>query len=301
MSCPHTPQQNGIAERKHRHLVETALTLMIEAQIPTSFWYHSCSYAAFLIKRMPSRTLEMKSPYQVLFGQNPEVHTLKIFGTAVYPLLKPFNANKLQPRVVQCVFMGFAMGYKGVICYEIKSRKFIMSRHVTHDEDVYPFQLLCQSGSRSISKSTPETQSSVIIHLPDTLRSSTGTAQNLQEVYTMVNSDSTNTLVHNDHIYVLNDTKGTSDSQQGNSSVLAESSGLQQHHHSPHHHSGTSSMLPVHSSTQLEVILPVSPQYDSSAHDDLNTHSMTTRLKSGTIPRKNYAALMPSCPELHSL
>ncbi|KAM0994541.1 hypothetical protein EV2_010368 [Malus domestica] len=60
-------------------------------------------------------------------------------------------------------------------------------------------------------------------------------------------------------------------------------------------------MLPVHSSAQLEVILPVSIQSDSSAKSEIPTHSMTTRLKSGTIHRRNYAALIASCPELHSL
>lgn len=118
---------------------------------------------------MSCRILGMHSPYQVLFGQNPEIYNLKIFGAVVYPLLRPFNANKLQPRAIQCVFMGFATGYKGVICYDIKSRKFIVSRHVVHDEDVHPFKYTV---SRSISDHTIVAQSHVIIHLPDTFGSS---------------------------------------------------------------------------------------------------------------------------------
>ena len=37
-SCPHTPQQNGIAERKNRHILETVRTLLIEALVPPQFW-----------------------------------------------------------------------------------------------------------------------------------------------------------------------------------------------------------------------------------------------------------------------
>ncbi|RDX89782.1 hypothetical protein CR513_28447, partial [Mucuna pruriens] len=37
-TCPHTPQQNGIAERKNRHLVETARTLLLSANVPTNHW-----------------------------------------------------------------------------------------------------------------------------------------------------------------------------------------------------------------------------------------------------------------------
>ena len=69
ISCPYTPQQNGIFERKHRHLVETTLTLMSEANMSPSFWYHACSYASFLINRMPSKVLQMKSPHQMLFDK----------------------------------------------------------------------------------------------------------------------------------------------------------------------------------------------------------------------------------------
>lgn len=80
ISCPYTPQQNGISERKHRHLLETALTIMSEANLSPYFWFHSCSYEAFLINRMSCKVLEMKSPYQVLFGKVPEIQNLKMFG-----------------------------------------------------------------------------------------------------------------------------------------------------------------------------------------------------------------------------
>lgn len=37
-SCPHTPQQNGVAERKHRHILETARSLLLSASVPSPFW-----------------------------------------------------------------------------------------------------------------------------------------------------------------------------------------------------------------------------------------------------------------------
>lgn len=70
---------------------------------------------------------------------------------------------------------------------------------------------------------------------------------------------------------------------------------------SSHHHFGTTSMLPVHSDTQLQVILPISSQSEELHHSMPSTHSMTTRLKSGTIERKNYAALLATFPKLNSL
>lgn len=77
----------------------------------------------------------MKSPYQVLFGCNPSLQ-----GLTVYPYISPYNENKLQPRASLCFVVGFEMGYKGVICFHKQSRKFIISRHVIHDETLFPYK-----------------------------------------------------------------------------------------------------------------------------------------------------------------
>lgn len=51
-SCPHTPEQNGRAERKHRHLIETTITLLLQANLPTNLWLKALTTAVFLINRM---------------------------------------------------------------------------------------------------------------------------------------------------------------------------------------------------------------------------------------------------------
>lgn len=153
VSCPYTPQQNSLAERKHRHVVETAIILMAEANLAPKFWYHACAHATLLINRMPCKVLEMKSPYQCLFGRVPEVNYFKIFGTIVYPFLRHFNANKLQFRSTQNVFLGYATEYKGVICYNGENDRLILSRHAIHDETVCPFKKTYVSEANSMSNS----------------------------------------------------------------------------------------------------------------------------------------------------
>lgn len=51
-SYPHTPKQNGIVERKHRHIIETARTLLIHANVPLKFWGDAVLTAGYLINRM---------------------------------------------------------------------------------------------------------------------------------------------------------------------------------------------------------------------------------------------------------
>ncbi|GJV12683.1 retrovirus-related pol polyprotein from transposon TNT 1-94 [Tanacetum coccineum] len=64
-SCIHTPQQNGVVERKHRHLLETARALRFEANLPTRFWGECVLTAAYVINRMPSDVIGNKTPYEV--------------------------------------------------------------------------------------------------------------------------------------------------------------------------------------------------------------------------------------------
>jgi histone deacetylase 1/2 len=54
VSCPHTSQQNGIAERKHRHLVETGLALLAHSSLPLRYWDEAFLTACYLINRMPT-------------------------------------------------------------------------------------------------------------------------------------------------------------------------------------------------------------------------------------------------------
>lgn len=74
-----------------------------------------------------------------MLGQNPNMRHLRVFGMVVYPYSRPYNVHKLQSRSVQCVFMGYASGYKGVLCYKQVTSKFLFSRHAVHDESIFPF------------------------------------------------------------------------------------------------------------------------------------------------------------------
>jgi histone deacetylase 1/2 len=99
VSCPHTHQQNGTAERKHRHIVETGLTLLAHASLPLHYWSDAFATACFLINRLPSRTIEMKTPLERLLRETPDYTFLKVFVCACWPHLRAYNNHKLDfPR-----------------------------------------------------------------------------------------------------------------------------------------------------------------------------------------------------------
>ena len=88
ISCPGTPEQNGVAERKHRHIVETGLTMLFHAHMPLSFWVESFLTAVYLMNRLPSSVLKNESPYYKLYNRHPDYSGLRVLGCQCFPSLR---------------------------------------------------------------------------------------------------------------------------------------------------------------------------------------------------------------------
>ena len=114
-TCPHTSQQNGMAERKHRHIVDIALTLISQSALPLSFWPYAFSIAVYLLNRLPPSNSRSSSPWELLFHKSPSYKLLRTFSCLCYALMRPYNSNKFQPRSIECVFLGYATNAKGYL------------------------------------------------------------------------------------------------------------------------------------------------------------------------------------------
>ena len=138
-SCVDTPQQNGIAERKNRHLLEVARSLMFSTNVPKLFWGEAVLTAAYLINRMSSRVLKFQTPCQTLLKSFPTTRLIsivppKIFGCSVFVHINQQHRSKLDPRSLKCIFLGYSANKKGYKCYSPVTRKFYNSMDVTFFE-----------------------------------------------------------------------------------------------------------------------------------------------------------------------
>jgi len=124
-----------LAKRKHRHIVETGLTLLAQSKLSLRHWVDVFNTAVYLINRLPTLVLKHQSPYVKLLQKNPDYSFLKVFGCACYPLLRPYNNHKLMYRSKRCLFLGYCSKYR---CYDPTSKKTIISRHVIFDENTFP-------------------------------------------------------------------------------------------------------------------------------------------------------------------
>ncbi|GMI78284.1 hypothetical protein HRI_001497700 [Hibiscus trionum] len=144
-SCVDTPSQNGVAERKNRHLLETARALLFQMQVPKCFWADAISTACFLINRMPSSVLLGNIPFQTLFPtKNLFPLSPKIFGCICFVRDVRSQVTILDPKSLRCVFLGYSRGQKGYRCYCPGLGRYLVSADVTFLEHK-PF--LFSSGS----------------------------------------------------------------------------------------------------------------------------------------------------------
>ncbi|PKU73010.1 Retrovirus-related Pol polyprotein from transposon TNT 1-94 [Dendrobium catenatum] len=139
-TCPHTPAQNGTAERKHRHILDIVRSLLIHSSAPQYLWVHALYTAVQLINILPTRVLQYKSPYQILYNKTPNYDHLKIFGCLSYPWLRPYSSSKLSSFSKPCVFIGYAPNQKGYQCLDPNTNHIYTSRHVLFNEQIFPFQ-----------------------------------------------------------------------------------------------------------------------------------------------------------------
>ncbi|RVW86908.1 Retrovirus-related Pol polyprotein from transposon RE1 [Vitis vinifera] len=142
-SCVDTPQQNGVAERKNRHLLEVARCLMFSSNVPNYFWGEAILTATYLINRMPSRVLTFQSPRQLFLKQFPHTHAassdlpLKVFGCTAFVHVYPQNRSKFAPRANKCIFLGYSPTQKGYKCYSPTNKRFYTTMDVSFFEHVF--------------------------------------------------------------------------------------------------------------------------------------------------------------------
>ncbi|KAJ9558499.1 hypothetical protein OSB04_013113 [Centaurea solstitialis] len=151
---PHTPEQNGTAERRHRHIVETGLALLHYAGLPLHFWTHAFQTTVYLINRLPTSVLDFRSPFELLFNQPPNYSKLKSFGCLCYPWLRPYTQSKLQPRSSPCIFLGYSQSKSAYKCFDPKTNRLYHSRHVEFFNHLLPYKSTPHNSSTPLTADT---------------------------------------------------------------------------------------------------------------------------------------------------
>ncbi|KAJ9541754.1 hypothetical protein OSB04_028260 [Centaurea solstitialis] len=103
----HTPQQNGVAERMNRTLLERVRCVLSNAGLSRGFWAKALNTVCYLVNRSPATAIDCKTPFEVWSGKPADYTGLRVFGCPSYYHVKE---GKLEPRSKKGLFMGYGDG-----------------------------------------------------------------------------------------------------------------------------------------------------------------------------------------------
>jgi hypothetical protein len=118
--------------------------------MPLKFWDEAFLTATHLINLLPSKVVDYKTPTELLLREALDYSSLRVFGCACWPNLRPFNSRKLEFRSKRCAFLGYSSLHKGFKCLDIPTGRVYISRDVIFDEGVFPFASLHENAGQRL-------------------------------------------------------------------------------------------------------------------------------------------------------
>nr|GEW49137.1 hypothetical protein [Tanacetum cinerariifolium] len=133
-SVARCPQQNGVAERRNRMLIEAAHTMLIYAKALLFLWAKAVATACYTQNHSIIHLRHGTTPYKLLHNKPPNLSFLHVFGALCYPTNDSENLGKLQPKAEIGIFIGYASTKKVFRIYNQRTRQINETIHVDFDE-----------------------------------------------------------------------------------------------------------------------------------------------------------------------
>ena len=135
LTIAYTPQQNGVAERMNRTLMDCVRSLLHSSNLDNNFWAEALSTAVYIQNRVYSRSLPSKTTlYHRWMRKSPDLSYLRVFGSRCWFVIPKSKLRKLDPRSKEGLVVGYSKQHKGYKIWDVEPSKLIVSRDVTFDE-----------------------------------------------------------------------------------------------------------------------------------------------------------------------
>jgi hypothetical protein len=154
-SAPYSPQQNGVAKRANRTIMECARSMILAQGLGLEFWGEAMNMAVYIKNRCPTKALDSKTLQEAWSGRKPDVSHLRVFGCKAFADDVPDEKRtKLESKSMPCVFLGYYEGTKAYCLMCVETKKIIKSRDVVFIE-----------GSKEIGGVLhPKKEENVVVH-----------------------------------------------------------------------------------------------------------------------------------------
>nr|GFA44427.1 retrovirus-related Pol polyprotein from transposon TNT 1-94 [Tanacetum cinerariifolium] len=125
-----TPQQNGVAKRRNRTLIEAARTMLADAKLPVTFWAEAVNTACYVQNRGLVNKYQNKTPYELFNGRTLAIGFLKPFGCHVMIVNTLDNLGKFEANGDEGYFIGYSMSSKAFKVFNKRTKRVEENLHV---------------------------------------------------------------------------------------------------------------------------------------------------------------------------
>ncbi|GJU84333.1 putative ribonuclease H-like domain-containing protein [Tanacetum coccineum] len=130
-----TPQQNGVAERKNRTLIEAARTMLADSFLPNTFWAEAVSTACYVLNRVLVTKPQNKTPYELITGKIPIISYIRPFGCHVTILNTIDHLGKFKGKSDEGFLVGYSLQSKAFRVYNLETKRVEENLHITFLEN----------------------------------------------------------------------------------------------------------------------------------------------------------------------
>jgi hypothetical protein len=134
LTAPHSPQQNGVVERRNQTVVGMARSMLKSKGLPGWLWGEAVATAVYLLNRSPTKGVNGKTSFEGWYGKKLGVQHLRTFGCVVHVQDTTSNLKKLDDRSRPMIFIGYKPGSKAYQAYDSVTKKVHVLRDMTFHE-----------------------------------------------------------------------------------------------------------------------------------------------------------------------
>ncbi|KAI8421244.1 hypothetical protein MSG28_008301 [Choristoneura fumiferana] len=134
-TVPYSPQQNSIAERTNRSILEKVRSMLSDSSLSPAYWQDAAEMAVYLKNRSPHRALNGKTAYEKWYAKIPNLSHLRVFGCRAFIHVPECNRKKLDMKASEHIFVGYSEDPRSYFFRDIRyPRRLVKSRDVTFFE-----------------------------------------------------------------------------------------------------------------------------------------------------------------------
>ncbi|CAL2259306.1 unnamed protein product [Prunus armeniaca] len=135
LTTAYTPQQNGVAERKNRTVMNMVRSMLSDKNIPKNFWPEAVNWTIHVLNRCPTLAVKDVTPEETWSGVKPSVDHFRVFGCIAHVHVPEERRTKLDNRSITCVILGVSEESKGYRLFDPVAKRVVVSRDVIFEEE----------------------------------------------------------------------------------------------------------------------------------------------------------------------